>query len=181
MGSKATTDKVAADMSPPNYRAAVQRLRRIKVKKDKISSVNGEIADVYAKVEGHKVNRKGAKIWMILDSVDAAERNDMIRTIDGLSDAAGWDEEAKDMVDLAEGTVVHMRFGKDGVGPAPGNEGGSGDDEIDTLADEIAAGTAADSANAFIEKARSHLNGGDGSQAPETDDDGGEDGDHRDA
>ena len=40
MGSKATDNKVAADMSPPNYRAAVQRLRTIKTKKEKIAGVS---------------------------------------------------------------------------------------------------------------------------------------------
>lgn len=153
MGNKATTDKLAADMSPPNYRAAVLRLRTIKVKKDKISSVNGEIADVYAKVEGHKVNRKGAKIFMILDGLEAAERADVMRSIDGLADAAGWDQQDQDMVDRAEGKVVHMRFGKDG-----GDQSQGDDSDAEAAIDALDAETAADAANSFIEKARSHLN-----------------------
>lgn len=171
MGNKATTDKLAADMSPPNYRAAVLRLRTIKVKKDKISSVNGEIADVYAKVEGHKVNRKGAKIFMILDGLEAAERADVMRSIDGLADAAGWHEEEQDMVDQAEGKVVHMRFGKDGTGTDT-QDSGDQDDDSEAQIDALDAETAADAANSFIEKARSHLNapaGDDEAAASKTD------------
>ena len=117
MGSKATDNKVAADMSPPNYRAAVQRLRTIKTKKEKIAGVNGEIADIYAKVEGHKVNKKAARIFLILDSLDGQDRLDVMRSFNGLCDAAGWDTEAEDLVDQAEGNVVPLRVSKASVDP----------------------------------------------------------------
>lgn len=173
MGNKATTDQLAADMSPPNYRAAVQRLRTINAKKDKISSVNGEIADIYAKVEGHKVNRKGAKIFMILDGLEAAERADVMRSIDGLANAAGWDQQDQDMVDRAEGKVVHMRFGRDG-----GDESQGDDTDAEAAIDALDAETAADAANSFIEKARSHLNAAPGDdEAGAGEDDSGSTGD----
>ena len=159
MGNKATKDSVAADMAPPNYRAAVQRLRTIKAKKDKIGGVNGEIADIYAKVEGHKVNRKAAKIWVVLDNLEPAERLDVMRSLDGLADAAGWEETASDLVDAAEGNVVPMRMTQ--RKPA-------GEESED---DEPSRDTAADIANAFIEKARGHL----GSRGKSVDEDAGDD------
>lgn len=112
MARKASADVIQADMQPPNFRAAVARIRTIKAKRDKLASVNGEIADIYAKVEGHKVNRKAAKIWYMLDGLEGPERMDVMRSLNGLCDASGWDEEAEDLVDAAEGNVVHMRVGR---------------------------------------------------------------------
>ena len=133
MANKASAENVRADMQPPNFRAAVQRLRTIPAKRDKISSVNGEIADIYAKVEGHKVNRKGAKIFYALDRMEPEERADVLRSLNGLCDAAGWDETDEDLVDQAEGKVVHLR-----VGGAAGQSGDEADLE-EALADEAAA------------------------------------------
>lgn len=161
MGSKATDNKVAADMSPPNYRAAVQRLRTIKTKKEKIAGVNGEIADIYAKVEGHKVNKKAARIFLILDSLDGQDRLDVMRSFNGLCDAAGWDTEAEDLVDQAEGNVVPLRVSKASVDPT----------DVDQALDELES--EADAANEFLSSARAHLNGNGPSDevVAETDDD----------
>lgn len=149
MGSKATDNKVAADMSPPNYRGAVQRLRTIKTKKEKIAGVNGEIADIYAKVEGHKVNKKAARIFLILDTLDASDRNDVMRSFDGLCDAAGWDTEAADLVDQAEDNVVPLRVSR----PA-----GAGID-VDEALDSLEAEADAETTSAAVKKARRHLSG----------------------
>ncbi len=161
MGSKATDNKVAADMSPPNYRAAVQRLRTIKTKKEKIAGVNGEIADIYAKVEGHKVNKKAARIFLILDSLDGPDRLDVMRSFNGLCDAAGWDTEAEDLVDQAEGNVVPLRVPKADADTT----------DVDQALDELES--EADAANEFLSSARAHLNGNGPSDeaAAETDDD----------
>lgn len=172
MGNKATKDNVAADMSPPNYRAAVQRLRTIKTKKDKISGVNGEIADIYAKVEGHKVNKKGARIFMVLDALDPADRADVIRSFNGLCDAAGWDDATEDMVDQAEGKVVKLRFGNeqaDDAAPDAGDRDDAEDHMRDLEAD--AARSAEEQTNNFLEKARKHLNGDDAKDGQGDDDD----------
>lgn len=155
MGNKATKDNVAADMSPPNYRAAVQRLRTIKAKRDKISSLNGEIGNVYGAVEGHKVNKKGARIFMVLDALEPADRADVIRSFNGLCDAAGWDDKIEDMVDKAEGNIISARFGKQ-IDEAPDR-----DDAEDNLREleADAKRNAEEQTNAFLNKARTHLNG----------------------
>ncbi len=112
MANKASAANVQADMQPPNFRAAVQHVRTTKAKKDKMSGLNGEIAAIYAKIEGFKVNRKGAKIFYALDNMEASERNDVLRSLNGMCDAAGWDEIDEDLVDKANDTVVHLRVGK---------------------------------------------------------------------
>lgn len=101
MAERATADRVAADMKPPNYRGAVQRLRSIKPKKEKIAGINGEISGIYDTVEGFKVNKKAARIFLTLDPLESDERQDIMRSFIGLCEAAGWD--AGDLVDQAEG------------------------------------------------------------------------------
>lgn len=142
MANKASSENVQADMQPPNYRAAVQRIRTVQAKKDKIGSVNGEIADIYAKVEGHKVNRRAAKIFYALDRMEADERTDVLRSLNGLCDASGWDDESEDLVDQAEGTVVHLRVG---TNRAPAVEDGDADLD-EAIADEASAGDDLDEA-----------------------------------
>ena len=161
---KADPSKLAADMSPPNYRAAVQRLRTIPAKKDKIASVNGDIADIYAKVEGHKVNRKAARIFVALDKLEKAERDDIMRSFDGLADAAGWDEESADLVDQAQDNVVPLRM-RGGGAPDAGSDpddNGAGTAYPDDGATEAAR------ADAFLGRARQHL--GSGEAGPDADD-----------
>lgn len=157
MGSKATDTRVAADMQPPNYRAAVQRLRTIKTKKEKIAGINGDIADVYAKVEGHKVNKKAARIFLILDALDGPDRMDVMRSFNGLCDAAGWAEEGADLIDQAEGTVVPFR--------AKGGDAEQARDDVDAALDQLEAESEADAANQFLKSARAHLGAGAASDA----------------
>ena len=151
---KADPAKLAADMSPPNYRGAVQRLRTISAKKDKIASVNGEIADIYAKVEGHKVNRKAARIFVALDKLEKADRDDVMRSFDGLVEAAGWDAETEDLVDKAEGNVVPLRMRPADADVSDDDDGA--DEELDALEQE----TEASRADNFIANARKHLSSG---------------------
>lgn len=147
MAQKATPENVAADMSPPNYRAAVQRIRTIKAKKDRVSGINGEIADVWTKVESHKVHKGAGKDFLRLDGMEPEERVRYMRDLNGLIDAAGWDATQQDMVDIAEDKVVHMRFGQ-------GGQAAPADDEDD---DE----TTDPNKGAFA-RAREHLNAGGG-------------------
>jgi hypothetical protein len=109
MAVRATSDQVAADMRPTDYRKAVQTLRTIQPKKEKIGEINGTISGIFATVEGLKVNKKGARIFLALDRLEAADRADVIRTVTGLSDAAGWDA-APDLVDSAEGKDTVVKF-----------------------------------------------------------------------
>lgn len=130
MAERATADRVAADMKPPNYRGAVQRLRTIKPKKERIAGINGEISGIYDTVEGFKVNKKAAKIFMALDGLEADEQQDIFRSLTGLIDAAGWQK--GDLVDQAEGAapgnIVTPNFG--GRRAAPEETSGGDLDEV---------------------------------------------------
>lgn len=129
MADRASRDRVAADMQPPNFRSAVQLIRfSIEKKKSKIQGINSEIGDDWAKVQGHKVNKKAGVVFGMLDKLEHEERTDFMRSLNGLIDAAGWDQEAADLVDAAEGNVVHLRVGgsSETGGERPGE--GEGDD-----------------------------------------------------
>lgn len=131
MAHGASADRIQADIRPPNFRAAVKLMRiDIKKKKDRISGINGEIADTWAKVEGHKVDKIGAQIFMKLDALEPDERVAAMRAINGLADVADWPERAEDLVDRAEGTVVKLRFGdeKDEEDDGDGQDGDDGDE-----------------------------------------------------
>lgn len=112
MAERASRDKVAADMQPPNWRGAVQIIRHSIVKKKaKVQEVNQAIGEDWAKVTGYKVNKKAGVVFGMLDKLEHEERTDFMRSLNGLIDAAGWDKEAADLADLAEGNVVHLRVG----------------------------------------------------------------------
>lgn len=132
MAERASRDKVAADMQPPNFRSAVQLIRHsIEKKKAKIQGINSEIGDDWAKVTGHKVNKKAGVVFGMLDKLEHDERTDFMRSLNGLIDAAGWDQEAADLVDAAEGNVVHLRVGGSSeTGGAREGEDGGGDAEM---------------------------------------------------
>lgn len=169
MAKKASADIVSADMAPPNWRSAVQIIRHvITKKKEKIQGITSEIGDQWAKVEGYKVNKKAGQIFAALDKLEHPERVDIMRSLNGLIDAAGWDEESEDLVDAAEGKVVHMRFGKTDEGDEGKTAEGTGEDpEIASVAAAIEAdsGAAEVSEKANVRKgnfkgldaARSHL------------------------
>lgn len=138
MAKKASADIVSADMAPPNWRGAVQIIRHvITKKKEKIQGITSEIGDQWGKVEGYKVNKKAGQIFAALDKLEHPERMDIMRSLNGLIDAAGWDEESEDLVDAAEGKVVHMRFGKSSA--EEGADEGNGNGEDPEIADVAAA------------------------------------------
>lgn len=123
MADAAKAANVAGAIRPPEYRKAVQLIRTIDAKKEKIASVNGEIGDVWAKVEGHRVNKAAGKFFAKLDKLEPADRLDVMRSFNGLADAAGWNQEEGDLVDGAQGNVVDMRMhseknGGDGAPPS---------------------------------------------------------------
>jgi hypothetical protein len=135
MAERATADRVAADMKPPNYRGAVQRLRSIKPKKERIAGINGEISGIYDTVEGFKVNKKAAKIFMALDGLEADEQSDIFRSLTGLIDAAGWQK--GDLVDQAEGAapgnIVTPNFGGRRAAADAGESGDAGGEDLDEV------------------------------------------------
>ena len=133
MAERATAAGVAADMKPPNYRGAVQRIRGIKAKKSRIAGINGEISGIYDTVEGYKVNKKAARIFLALDGLEADERQDIIRSLLGLIEVAEWDQ--GDLVDQAEGAgnVVAAQFRRAGA-----TENDAGEDvELDETMREV--------------------------------------------
>jgi hypothetical protein len=103
MAKAASREGVANDLKPVDYKKGLNLIQnRIKAKKDHVSSTNGEISGLWDEVEKLGINKKGARIFMSLDGLELSERNDILRTLDNLSVAAGWGPEA-DMVDAAEG------------------------------------------------------------------------------
>lgn len=132
MAERASRDRVAADMQPPNFRSAVQIIRHaIEKKKSRVQSINKEIGEEWAKVTGFKVNKKAGAIFGMMDKLENEERTDIMRSLNGLIDAAGWDKETADLVDEAEGNVVQLR-----VGGSSETGGAKGDDDDDERAGE---------------------------------------------
>lgn len=131
MAERASRDRVAADMQPPNWRAAVQLIRiSIEKKKAKIAEVNSAIGDDWGKVEGFRVNKKAGRIFGMLDKLENDERTEIMRSLNGLIDAAGWDREAADLADQADGKVVHLRVGGSSeTGGAKDDDDRAGEDE----------------------------------------------------
>lgn len=155
MAKKASATKVAADMRPPNFRGAVQLIRGgIEKLKDKISGINGEIAGKWGTIEGYHVNKKAGQIFAALDKLPHQDRVDIMRSLNGLIDAAGWQDEEEDLVDAAEGNVVQMRL----PGGTPKGEGDENldengeDPEIAAVAAEVAKDDASEAAKATVGK-----------------------------
>jgi hypothetical protein len=124
MADAAKAANVAGQIKPPEYRKAVQIIRSIDAKKEKIASVNSEIGDIWGKVEGYRVHKKAGKFFAMLDKLEAPERLDVMRSVNGLIDAAGWPAQEGDLADQAAGNVVDMRLHAGKAGAAPAAEGG---------------------------------------------------------
>ncbi|WP_374648647.1 hypothetical protein [Rhizorhabdus sp.] len=158
MAETASREKVASDLRPPNFRSAISLIRStLDKKKEKIASVNGEIADMWAKVAGYKVNKKAAKVFFDLDKMEAADREDFMRSFNGLAQNADWPDVVVDLVDTAEGKALQMRLGPD-ARKVTGDD--DQDDDEDSDGDEEKA--AAKQATNAIDRARGHLRGSDG-------------------
>lgn len=103
MANAASKEALANEGKEPNWKGALRILvDTVKAKKDKISSINGEISAKYDVLEKDGVNKKGARIFMSLDSLEDSERRDVLRTVEKLGEVAGWTKGA-DLVDQAEG------------------------------------------------------------------------------
>lgn len=149
MAVRADAETVAADMRPPDFRKGLKTLRQIKAKKDRASGINGEIAQIYATVEGYKVNKKAAKVFLALDGMEMPERNDILRSLQGLIDVAEWDKDISDLVDSAENNVINLKLGGEAdVDESEGEE----DDDLDL--EESDAQDGVDEAVAEIQKPR---------------------------
>jgi uncharacterized protein (UPF0335 family) len=110
VANKASKDNIENASRPPDARFAVQTIRdSIEKKKAKIASVNGEIGDIWAKIESRGVNKKAAQAWAKLDKLEPDERADWMRSFNLLCDCAGWDEQSEDLADRAEGKVTPLR------------------------------------------------------------------------
>jgi hypothetical protein len=160
MADRATSDRIAADMRPPDYRAAVKRIRGIVPKKAKIAGINGEISGIYDAIEGHKVDKRAARIFATLDAMDHEDRVMIFRGLNGLIDAAEWAPAQADIVDQAQGNVVTLRAGGrsqearegDDLDGRETNEAGE-DVEIDETMKQVEGDTpptAAEGSNNFL-------------------------------
>lgn len=154
MAKAASKDSVNATTQAPDARFAVQQIRfGIKKRKDKISGINGEIADDWKKIEARGINKTGARIWEILDKLSHEERVDAMRTFNAMADVSEWDKQAEDLADMAGDNVVPLRAHIPGE-PEPDAEqdldelergdavGDEMEDEFDRLGREIEAGKA---------------------------------------
>lgn len=161
MVEKASAGSVAAAIRPPDFRKAVISIRGISAKKDKLASVQGEIADIWAKIEGLKVNKIAGKFFDKLDQLEPADRLDVLRSFNGLADAADWDKQYQDLADSAEGKVVDMR-----LGTGADNSESDAEDESDG-----AAGKRPSSGMEALEKSKKRFRAGDppaaGKSAPD--------------
>lgn len=154
MPKAATSETVGAAVRKPQFRQAVQTLRTIKAKKDKVSSVNGEISGIYDRMEGYKVNKKAARMFFGLDGLEEAERAEIISSLNGLMDAAGWPERNQDLADRASGVTRSGRVGEKAQTPEPEEKTGEGDVDDDEAGGDESEKVDAD---AFVQTAGSNV------------------------
>lgn len=158
MAANASDDRVRADIRPPDFRAAIAKIRtQLVAKKKRVGEINGEISDIWAKIEGHKVNKQAAKTFAKLDGMEPIDRADFIRSLNGLMDASGWPNDATDLVDGAEGNVVKMHVGQ-GNDNEPGADDEEKDEEVDEEPDRSRRARRGPGI-AGLDKARGHLAG----------------------
>jgi hypothetical protein len=168
MADKATAENVAADMKPPNYRGAVQIIRgAIEKKIASMATIREAIGEQWDKIEGFRVNKTAARWFKKMDKMEAPERADVMRSFNGLCEAAGWDENEVDLADQANGNVLPMRMAApagDAVGDEEDDDDVDDDEETDG-ADERAP-QAEEATNKFLARSRKHLNAGLGVKQP---------------
>ena len=131
MVQAASKEALANEGKETDWKGALRVINdTIKAKKDKVSSINGEISAKYDILEKDGVNKKGARMFMSLDALEESERRDVLRTLEKLGAVAGWDK-SSDLVDQAEtkgdGNVVEMPKpkGKGDVGDPPAEMDGN--------------------------------------------------------
>ena len=81
-------------------------------------------------MEKKGVNKQGCRIFLRLDDMEAAERNDVLRTIAKLSELAGWDKSG-DMLDQSTNNVVEMPKPKGGADAAGVSDSDTGGEDVD--------------------------------------------------
>jgi len=112
MAKKADSASVSDAIRPADFRGSVMLIRTIPALKEKIQSINGQIGDIWSRAsEGKKVDKAAGKIFAKLDKMTPEDRVNTMRHLNKLIDSAGWDENAADLVDIAENKVVEMRPG----------------------------------------------------------------------
>ena len=137
MAKAATKESVSAAMKPVDYRGAFKRLTGIDAKKAKQQAAAKEIGDIFSAAEGIcGVDKRAAKIFMIMRKLDEGDLVTVFRDLNGLLDAAGLVTSAADLVDQAENNVVEMRMNKAPKKADPDAEDGTIEDEIQQLDDE---------------------------------------------
>lgn len=111
MAKAATSESVAAGRRDPQYHNAIALIRgSLRQKKDKISSINGELKEIWDKIEaGMKVDKIGARMFMQLDKLEPDERQAAYRAFLGMAEASDWPEMTGDLVDQAEGKELDPR------------------------------------------------------------------------
>lgn len=108
MANKADKSRVRNDLQGPDYSGAIDIIRdQIAGKKNRVSTINGEVSDLWAQIEKKGVNKQGAKVFQRLDAMDEGDRNDVLRTIQAMAEAAGWSKKG-DMLDQVQNNVVEM-------------------------------------------------------------------------
>jgi hypothetical protein len=156
MADRATSDRIAADMQPPKYREAVKRIRGINAKKQKIGGVNGEIKGIYDQIEGYRVDKRAARIFLTLDNMEHEDRVTIFRDLNKMIDVADWAPAQADIVDQAQGNVVTLRAGGAAQVERDREENAAGEDrEIDETMTKVENDggddvTGADQAGSFL-------------------------------
>jgi len=118
MARKADKDSVRISGELPDYEKGIKMLRdSVKTRKLRISGIQGEIAGVWDQLEKMGINKEGARIFLKLDDMQPAIRDDVLRTIQLMADASDWDK--GDMIDQAQDNVVQMPAPGKGAGAAP--------------------------------------------------------------
>lgn len=160
MAKKADSASVSDAIRPADFRGSVQLIRTIPALKEKIQSINGQIGEIWSRVDGKKVDKAAGKIFAKLDKLTPEDRVKTMRALNKLIDSAGWDESAADLVDIAENNVVAMNAGGRRAKPVPDLESGKGGDDDDKESDPPAVSIPLDASQQAAADAQLRNRGG---------------------